>query len=910
MKNITYLLVLISLLLCSCEHQRHYRIGVSQCSDDDWRAKMNGEMLREIMFHPEVTLDIRSANDDSQRQIADLMDFINEGVDLIIVAPNEAEALTPVIRDIYEAGIPVLVFDRSINGDYYTAFQGADNAGIGAEAAKYAVWRIPDNPSVLEIKGLESSTPALERSRGFISRLHELVDTFNIVSVPGLWTYEDAYPVAFEALKNHTDINIVYAHNDRMALAASDAANKLGVSPVIIGIDAAPDIGMKAVEEGRIDATFLYPTEGARIIKTALAILGGEPFDSVVTIPPSNAVTASNVGVLLRQYQELALETQHLELLKSELDDYWARHNTQTIILVAAGIILVLAFGVIFTVLKAVWIHKNNREKLSRKNAQLEEQKNELISLNQKLNDATQSKLMFFTNVSHDLRTPITLISEPVALLATADNLTEQQHSLVRIADKNIRILRRLINQILDFRKYENDKLPLSLTEIDLGHQMSEWLSAFSTLARKRHIDLKADLPPPGTLVMAIDVEKIERVCFNLVSNAFKYSPDNATISVKCHLKDDTAIIVVSDTGKGIPANEIKNVFERFFQVEKVHPTGSGIGLSLAKAFVEMHGGTISVESEEGHGSTFTVTIPVKHVAEVAEEVTATISETDVNSELDVVDTTPMEVDTGKPVLLVIDDNEDILSLVSQLLGDEYNIITARNGKQGIKMATKYIPDVIVCDVMMPVMDGLECCRNLKEEISTSHIPVLMLTACSMDEQRVQGFESGADGYLSKPFNTDVLKAQVRNLIRNRNLIKNLWQGSKTATPISEEPTRDESTLKKGVSNIDNEFYQRFVDLVEKNMSDPELSVDRLAQEMGFARSQFYRKIKALSNYSPVELLRSMRLRAARRLLTTTEKSISEVGYDVGFSSAAYFSKCFHDEFGETPSQLRERLGH
>lgn len=874
-------------------------------------------MLREIMFHPEAEVEIRSANNDSRQQIADIQYFVDNDFDIILVAPNEAESLTPVIKEVYEKGIPVVVFDRGINGDYYTAFQGADNTAIGREAARYVLSHVSDPSKIIEIYGLEGSTPADERHKGFVDEMQVNGNKANITTIYGDWDYNVTLPLITEVMKENRDVDVIYAHNDRMGIAAADAAEELGIRPLIVGIDAAPEIGMRAVSEGKLDATFLYPTGGTLILNTALDILEDKPFERITFLPSSAPVTRDNVDVLLKQNEELNLETRHLEILKGQLDNYWSQHNTQRTVLIGLFIILLLSFIIIFAIIKAIWSHKRHRAVLASQNArlaaqknELETQKEELLSLNRQLEEATQSKLMFFTNVSHDLRTPITLIAEPVNQLRNSSNLTSQQRSLVDIAAKNVRILKRLINQILDFRKYEYNRLDINLSEVDLGAAVADWLSSFDSLARKRHISLILDAAP-DTVVLAVDVEKIERVFFNLVSNAFKYSPDNARIKVECKLEDNNAVIIVSDSGRGIPKDAIVHLFDRFFQVVKDHSNGSGLGLPLAKAFVEMHGGTISVESEEGHGSRFTVTIPVVHVAQEAVPVVKTIGEEDVNIEIGKVEIPEAKIEEGKPVLLVIDDNEDILNLITQLLGNDYNILTASNGREGMKMATRYVPDVIVCDVMMPVMDGLECTRLLKEEVSTSHIPVLMLTACSMDEQRVQGFDSGADGYIAKPFNEEVLRSQLRNLIVNRRRILSLWKDDKLpATIENREMTEDkEEKLRKVASGIDSEFYSRFLELVNKGMSNPDLSVDNLAAELGLARSQFYRKIKALTNFSPVELIRQLRLKQARRLLTTTEMTISEVGYEVGFASAAYFSKCFHDEFGETPSQLRDRLG-
>ena len=404
---------------------------------------------------------------------------------------------------------------------------------------------------------------------------------------------------------------------------------------------------------------------------------------------------------------------------------------------------------------------------------------------------------------------------------------------------------------------------------------------------------------------IAIDFEKIERVFFNLMSNAFKYTPDNGKIKFSANCDGSEKLVLsVADTGRGIAAEDIDNIFDRFYQVDKIHPNGSGIGLSLAKAFVELHEGSIEVESRLNEGSRFTVKLPVRHVAETRNFTTKkAISGTDVETELGEIDTNRQQTDTDKPLLLVIDDNEDIRNMLGQLLSDEYTVIFASNGREGLRLAAKYVPDLIVCDVMMPVMDGLECCRKIKDEISTSHIPVLLLTACSMDEQRAQGYESGADGYVAKPFNTTVLKSRCRNLIENRRRIKNVWGNP---SPMSVKTA--ETPKPKVNPDTENEFYARFLEIVSAEMGNPDLNIDRLASDMGLGRSQLYRKIKALTNYTPVELLRNIRLKRSREMLTTTQKSISEIAYEVGFSTPAYFTRCYKEAFGETPSELRDRI--
>ncbi len=892
-------------LLPGCTKEKVYRIGVSQCSEDDWRMKLNDEIQREIMFHEDASVEIRSADDDNARQIEDIRYFADNGFDILIVSPNEAEALTPVIREVYQKGMPVIIFDRNINDDSYTARIGVDDAGIGRAAASYALHLLGQGANAIEIYGLEGSTPAIGRREGFDEVF--LAGGGNILAGKAAnWNKEDAIPLVDSLLGVYPDVDLIFAHNDRMAIGASEVARRLGRDNIrIIGVDAAPTIGIQAVADSVIDATFLYPTEGHRLIRTALAILKGEPYERETILPVASAVDLSNADILLLQNEALNDETAKMRILKAQIDDYWARHSSQTSLFYASIAIIVLLFGVVFLVLRVYWQHKRHQKVLLEQNHELEEERDKQRELNDKLQAATQSKLMFFTNVSHDLRTPLTLISEPVAQLAEARNITPQQHALMKIADKNVRILRRLINQILDFRKYENDKLGLTLTEIELGNAVGEWLEAFGALARQRHMKLSLTMrPEDASAPVAVDEEKIERVFFNLISNAIKYTPDNGEIAVTYRLENDNIIISVADTGEGISERDLGNIFDRFYQVDRVHPNGSGIGLSLSKAFVELHGGTISAESTLKKGSVFTIILPVRHVSATVSQPTKFISSEEIEAELGTVDT-EVAFDDSKPLLLVIDDNKDIQKLISELMAADYNVITANNGSEGIKKAVRYVPDLIVCDVMMPVMDGLECCRRLKEEVTTSHIPVLMLTACSMDEQRVQGYDSGADGYLSKPFSSAVLRARCTSLIDNRKRIKELWLHSEGV-----KKPRGESGAKPAAKqgDVDSEFYSRFLEIFQSEMGNSELSVDDLASKMGLERTQFYRKIKALTNFSPVELIRNLRLKQARVLIKTTDRSMSEIAYEVGFSTPAYFTRCYREAYGETPTDTRANL--
>ncbi len=893
-------------IFAGCGETYVYKIGVSQCSQDDWRKKMNDEMLREVMFHEDVVVEIRSADDNSSKQIDDIRYFKENDFDILIVSPNEAVSLTPVIREVYNAGMPVIIFDRNITGDTYTARIGVDDEGIGRAAAHYAFHLLGPGGRAIEIYGLRGSTPAEGRHKGFSE---EWLDAGGelIASESANWNMEDAVRLTDSLLKLYADVDLIYAHNDRMAIGASEVARRMGRDNIrIIGIDAAPNIGIQAVADSLIDATFLYPTEGHRVIRTAISILKGEPYDREIILPASSAVDISNADILLRQNEALYEETNKIMILKRQLDDYWARHSSQTSLFYASIVIIVLLFILVFTILRTYWQHKKHQSVLLEQNHILEIERDKQRELNQRLEEATQSKLMFFTNVSHDLRTPLTLIAEPVAQLADASNLSPQQHTMMKIADKNVRILRRLINQILDFRKYENDRMVLSVAEIPLGNAVKEWFESFLSIARKRQMHMSLEMSESdAAATVAVDPEKIERVFFNLISNALKYTPAGGDIAITYSIVNDEIVISVSDTGEGISERDLGNIFDRFYQVDRVHPNGSGIGLSLCKAFIELHGGKIIVESTLKKGSVFTVTIPVSHTSTVpSEPLTPNITAEDIEAELDVMES-DVTFSEDKPLLLIIDDNRDIQKLITELMGQSYNVISAINGKEGLSKAVKYVPDVIICDVMMPVMDGLECCRQLKAETSTSHIPVLMLTACSMDEQRVQGYDSGADGYLSKPFSGNVLKSRVAALIANRRRIQELWGNPATAVAWHASILHDKPTV---AADRENDFYSRFLEIFRSEISNSDLSVDMIASKMGLVRTQFYRKIKALTNFSPVELIRNLRLQEAQILLKTTDRTISEIAYETGFSTPAYFTRCYREKYGETPTDTRNRL--
>lgn len=908
MKNYLLLSILCLagiLMSCTQKHTR-YRIGVSQCSDDEWRHKMNNEIVREALFYDGVEVEIRTAKDNNRNQIADIKYFIDKKVDLLIVAPNEAAAITPVVEKAYRQGIPVVVIDRKILSDKYTAFVGADNYEIGKDVGQYILNRLHGKGKVLEITGLEGSTPAMERHKGLTDVLKEEPGIEITASVDGAWLQSVAGEKMDSVFQTNKNIDLVFAQNDRMAIGAylSARQQQLEKEMLFVGIDALPgkEYGVEQIINGVLDATFIYPTGGDKVVQVAMDILEKRPYERDTKLSTA-LVDKTNARVMQLQTDHITEQDGKIDRLNNQVNEYLSRYSAQTMFLYACLIILLLFAALLAIIVRAYWTKNRMNMELSRQKKKLEEQRDQLISLSKQLEEATHAKLVFFTNVSHDFRTPLTLVADPVEQLLEDKALTPRQQSLLKVVHKNVHILLRLVNQILDFRKYENDKLELVRANMNLRVQLQEWSHSFQTLALKKHIHFVLEVNDDrADYLMAVDAEKMERVYFNLLSNAFKFTPENGTITVTLSTltKEEGgryARLVVADTGSGISVQHIRHIFDRFYQIDVNH-AGSGIGLALAKAFVELHGGEITADSVEGKGTVFTVDIPMTVVEEPSADLVQEprITQQTVVEELEDMETEEQIPDENKECILIIDDNADVRDYVKSLLKEEYTVIEAPDGRAGLKKAMKYVPDAIICDVMMPVMDGLECCRKLKTELQTSHIPVMLLTACSLDEQRIQGFECGADSYISKPFNSKLLLVRLRNLMDNHKRLKQFF-GDKT------------TLSKESVSDVDKGFVDRFRELIEENLADSELSVEDLGSKMGLSRVQLYRKIKALTNYSPNELVRIARLKKAASLLASSEKTISEITYEVGFTSPSYFTKCYKEYFGESPTDFLKRRG-
>lgn len=914
--NVYLLLTLLSLfgLAASCtRHEPRFRIGVSQCSDDEWRHQMNNEMLREALFYDEVEIDIRTVKDDNARQIEDIRNFIEEGVDLLVIAPNEAAPITPVVEEAYDRGIPVIVFDRKILSDKYTAYIGADNYEIGKAIGRYVVNMLQGKGNVVEISGLTGSTSAIDRHQGFVSAISPYPGIKLLGREDAGWLRSEAGQKMDTLLAHFPQIDVVYAQNDRMAAGAYAVARQKGRAGEMrfIGTDAlsGEGYGVEQVLKGELDATFIYPTGGDRVIQIAMDILNKRDFPRE-TILNTSAVDSTNAQIMQMQTTHIATLDGKIETLNGKMNHYLDRYATQQVVLFGSLLVLLLVVGLLVAVYLSLRTKNRLNRELSRQKEKLEEQKQQLTQqkeqliqqkeqleqLSHELEAATHAKLVFFTNVSHDFRTPLTLIADPINQLLADKSLGEHSRQLLELMKKNVNILLRLVNQILDFRKVENGRMELHLEPFDLLSNFRSWNDSFRMALLKKHISFFFEAMPDADFRIMADCEKMERIYFNLLSNAVKYTPENGKIVVSLQADVASLRFSVFNSGSYVSSQEVDAIFERFYQIDS-HQAGTGIGLALVRAFVEMHGGQITAQSDE-KGTTFTVLLPAQSISQYHPTVvTLPAGETEVSATLVESELSADEEEagaTGRPTVLVIDDNADIRHYVKTLLAEEYQVLDAPEAATGIRLAMKYVPDVIVSDVMMPGMDGVECCRRLKTELQTCHIPVILLTACSLDEQRIQGYNGGADSYISKPFNSQLLLSRIRNLIDSRRQLRQFFGDNQTLA-------------KENLSDMDKDFVSRFKALVEEKMGDAELNVEDLGKDMGLSRVQLYRKLKSLTNYAPNELLRQARLKKAASLLASSEMTIAEIAYEVGFSSPSYFTKCYKEQFGESPTDFLKR---
>ena len=883
-----FLLVWLTLIvLCGCTSsgkQKRHVIGLSQCMlDDAWREAMINDMRIEASNYDDMEIIIKDAQNNNETQIQQIRDLIRQKVDVLIISPYQSEPITAVAEEAYRAGIPTIITDRKVNTDQYTSFVGANNYEIGLAAGNYAANYLPPNAIILEIWGLTQTSPAQERHKGFVDALRERED-LSFRKIEGQWLVDTAR-MELRKLEHPEQIDFVYAHNDMMAIAAREYFMALdsirGQDLRIIGVDAVAGAGLEAVEDGRINASFLYPTGGEQVIRTAMRIIQGEPVDKFIPLRTA-PVDHQSARTLLLQADQLQKYKQRIEAQRSRIDGlsdrfYFLRNSL--------GVISLLMIGFIALSIYAFYINRKMRQ-ANRK----------LISLNAEMKEVTAQKLQFFTNVSHEVRTPLTLILAPLDRLIVS--LRESPYaSDLGLIQKNANRLLRVINQILDFRKVEGKQEKLAVREIDLVPFVGEIKSYFDSMGSVRAISYTFT-SSMKQCTLWIDPDLLEKVLVNLLSNAFKFTPEGGSVRIELTEEEDRVFIRVIDTGSGIQPGNLPHLFDRFYTEDR--SMGTGIGLQLVKEYIHMHGGEIHVKSEPGQRTTFTVCLR-KGKAHFED---SDLMETSVShqayeaSRLDDSETKEILSKTYPYTILITEDDDEVRGFLERELSLHFKIRTAANGKDALRVLEEEEISLVVSDVMMPEMNGFELCRTIKSQLLFSHIPVILLTALTDERQRIFGITGGADDYIQKPFHTDYVKIKIIHLLQERQKLRErLLEKLRDNKLLLSEPEKVES--------IDDAFLRKFAEQIEAVYADPEYNVEKLSETLGLSRGHLHRKIKELTGTAPVEFLRTYRLNKATQLLRQNAYTVSEVAYRTGFSSPAYFSKCFKAVYGVTPTEYQ-----
>lgn len=871
---------------------------------------MLDEMKRELVFHSELNFLYRAAGRDSKKQVEQIHELLQSDIDLLIISPNEAQPLTAVVEEVFSKGIPVVVVDSKINSSLYTAFVGADNYEIGKMAGLYAAHLLNGKGDITEIYGLPASSPAIERHKGFSDAIKDKAAIRISDSIWGNWEKQKAQS-EIEKKGNSLQTDLVFAHNDVMALGAYEALRKSrpGNKIKILGIDGLPgeNGGMQFVTDKILTATMVYPTGGQEAIRIASRILNKEDYKKDNYLQ-SSIVDSSNVRLLNLQTNKVLDQQREIERQQNRLFEQERIYNNQKtfVYILVSSLILSLALGgVSFYSLRE---NKKINRKLKNQNVEILRQKDQLAEMSVAAEAANEAKVNFFTKLSHEFRTPLTLILGPLEDLKSWATNQAALTSVSTVQKNAVRLLR-LVNQLMDFRRIEVDKMKIQATENDVIETVSEIMQSFKALAQKRNIDFRL-ITKERKLHVWFDVSMIDKVIFNLLSNAFKFTNDNGYVNVYISKSADgaNALITFEDNGIGMTKEAQEHAFDMFYQEEYETDKGSGLGLALSYELIQMHQGEIRIDSEKWKGTRFHITLPLgnKHLVpgEIMDKPSHFVRhefEKLFAAELEPAEKTNAEEffqtetkSTKEFSILLIEDNADLRKFLAEKLETEYEVLQADNGKIAVQNGFDYVPDLIICDIVIPGKDGISITKIFKHDIRTSHIPIILLTAKTEIDKQVEGMKNMADAYITKPFSMQFLKETIKSLLSNRSLLKEHF-----TSDIS-------SSLKTQVVNkIDRKFINEFTSFVEGNLANEELSVEDVSKGLGIPKIQLHRKIKALLDVNVSDYILNTRLTKAKYLLKNEDLNINEIAFKVGFSSASYFSTVFKSKTGISPKDYK-----
>ncbi len=904
---ISSLLAGLLLVLAGCAETKPkaaYRIGFSQCTGADlWRQTMLNDMKRALALHPEYTLLYKDAGNSTARQLRQIEQLAAEGIDLLIVSPNESAPITKAVDAVFKKGTPVIVLDRRITSTSYNTFISGDNVEIGRLAGRFVGSLLKGQGTVVEVTGLAGSSPAQERRQGFREQLARTPGVRVIRELDGQWERDTARHLAEREKQVLQQADVVFAHNEVMALGVQQVCKKYGLDRRIrfVGIDGLPGPvgGMQLVLDGILTATFLYPTGGEEAIEAAARILNGKAVPRE-TILKSFQIDASNVQALKAQSDRLYTQQRDIERqtrrIQQLTETYSSQRNRLYITLFSLVVVIVLGAWALYLVREKQAAY----QQLAQQNDAIRQQKDQIEAVSRQARQATEEKLRFYSYISHEFNTPLSLILTPTEdLLARRQIDPREVKASLLLVRKNAYRLLRLVDQMLDLRKADAGKLQLNARPEDLVAFVQDIVQDFGQKAARQRIDLRLISSEPKQLLW-FDRDKLDKVLFNLLSNAFKYTPRGGFIHVRLEKQAETVLVQVQDNGEGMTADEQTHIFDLFYTGGNRFTLGNGLGLALSREFVELHQGELTVQSEKGRGTTFTLLLPLgsAHLDPTdLEPAPAQQPGLPVEEEWAQAETGVTEAGARKSgTLLLVEDHDELRQYLVSRLADRFEVLAESTAEQGWERILETIPDLIISDIMLSgqtaqAMNGLQLTQRIKNDFRTSTIPVILLTAKGQMEDRIEGTRAGADAYISKPFQMAYLLETINTTLINREK----WQQRYTGDYLAKTENRQEK-----------KFLNELTALIEQKLTDTSFGVEQLSREMGLSRVQLYRKTQTLLGKNVADYFAEIRLKKARALLTETSKPIAEIAFETGFSSPAYFTTFFKQHTHQTPSEYRK----
>ena len=897
--------LLFSLLFLGCKNDigsNKLKIGFSQgLGNHPWRDAMNHSMKIQASLYSDIELKILKAEGSIKKQTEDIQKMIDEKNDIIIISPIDSKSLIPIIEKAYAKNIPIILLDRKIDSDQYTTYIGADNIEIGKEAAKYIISDSKSDKKIIEIKGNDNSSPSIERSKGFQEVIKNQHDVHLIKSFKGLST--DSLQNTLLSLK---DQNLyVFAFNDELASQAWQTARNIGMEKNIkfIGVDGlnTKDGGIQMVMDGKLNATLLYPSGAAEAIETAIKIHKGNNVPKRIQLN-TTIIDRFNAEIMKNQFDRILEQQSTIENQVEAISKTTKLYSSQNVLLRWSIVLLTMMLCSVAYCIYLIYTIKFKNKQLTLINEKITIQRNQIENIATELKENNEMRVNFFTGISHEFKTPLTLIQSSVDSLKDLEKSRGNKSSYeLEMINKNSNRLLRLIENLLDFRKVENKTFNLRVSQTNIYDFSYALYRDFENEAKKRNIKFEIICNNKG-LDVYIDRNLMDKTYFNLLSNAFKFTPDNGKITINIIEKGNHVSIHFKDNGIGIPENELRNVFQPYFKGSNNRKNSSGIGLHLSKQFIELHLGKIEVQSFQGTEFIITLFKGNKHfnedqIIKEPDVIEASLLEKEpyIFAETEILKTT--NEGESRYTLLLIEDNRDLSQFLKNKLQKEFDIIIS-DGTDAIEKALEMIPDIIICDINLPDKNGFEICEFIKNDLRTSHIPSIILTAMDTQESYIKGLKSGVDLYLTKPFSYPILIQSLKTLLYNREKLRYYYTNN---------INRVSGT--KSFGNLEQQFVSNLNKNIENNIDNPNFSVENLAESLNVSRVQLYRKVKAIFNENVSDYINNFRLEQSRNMLQDSELTISEIAYKNGFSSPNYFSTVFKNKYGISPNTFRKSVG-